>query len=58
MYAMVDREDDIKVGIKSTAILFGEADKIIIAGLQVSALIPLIMIGMQRQFSFPYYILI
>ncbi|PCH63186.1 MAG: 4-hydroxybenzoate octaprenyltransferase [SAR86 cluster bacterium] len=33
-YAMVDREDDIKVGIKSTAILFGEADKLIIATLQ------------------------
>ena len=29
MYAMADREDDLKIGVKSTAILFGEADKII-----------------------------
>ena len=34
-YAMVDREDDLKVGIKSTAILFGDMDKMIIAMLQL-----------------------
>ncbi|HAQ86420.1 MAG TPA: 4-hydroxybenzoate octaprenyltransferase, partial [Pseudomonas sp.] len=28
-YAMADREDDLKIGIKSTAILFGEADRVI-----------------------------
>jgi 4-hydroxybenzoate polyprenyltransferase len=38
MYAMVDREDDIKVGIKSTAILFGRYDRLIIAVLQLSML--------------------
>ena len=31
MYAMVDREDDARIGVKSTAILFGEADRVIIA---------------------------
>jgi len=34
MYAMVDREDDLKIGIKSTAILFGEADRVVIGMLQ------------------------
>lgn len=29
-YAMVDRDDDVKIGIKSTAILFGQYDKLII----------------------------
>ncbi len=31
MYAMVDREDDERIGVKSTAILFGEADRLIVA---------------------------
>ena len=34
-YAMADKADDIKIGIKSTAILFGRYDRIILAGLQV-----------------------
>jgi 4-hydroxybenzoate polyprenyltransferase len=38
-YAMVDREDDIKIGVKSTAILFGKHDLIIIAALQFFSLI-------------------
>jgi 4-hydroxybenzoate polyprenyltransferase len=29
-YAMVDRDDDLKIGVKSTAILFGDADRVII----------------------------
>lgn len=33
-YAMTDREDDLKIGIKSTAILFGDADRLIIGSLQ------------------------
>lgn len=42
-YAMADREDDLKIGVKSTAILFGEADRIIIATLQGLALLCLLM---------------
>jgi 4-hydroxybenzoate polyprenyltransferase len=38
-YAMVDRDDDLKLGIKSTAILFAEADRFIIGFLQVMFLI-------------------
>lgn len=33
-YAMTDRDDDLKIGVKSTAILFGDADRVIILGLQ------------------------
>lgn len=39
MYAMVDREDDLKIGVKSTAILFGRLDKSIIGLLQVLTLV-------------------
>ncbi|PKG56736.1 4-hydroxybenzoate octaprenyltransferase [Shewanella sp. Choline-02u-19] len=45
MYAMVDRDDDLKVGIKSTAILFGQYDRQIIAAFQVAALICFIIAG-------------
>ncbi len=44
-YAMVDRADDLKIGIKSTAILFGHWDRLAIGLLQVLMLILLIGIG-------------
>ncbi len=44
-YAMVDREDDLKIGVKSTAILFGKRDKQIIGYLQVALLVLLAGIG-------------
>ena len=44
-YAMADREDDLKIGVKSTAILFGDADRIIILTLQGLALLCLAMAG-------------
>jgi len=45
MYAMVDREDDLKIGVKSTAILFGEADRSLIAVMQAMALFALWLAG-------------
>lgn len=45
-YAMVDREDDLKIGIKSTAILFGRYDLVVIVGLQLLALVALFTAGM------------
>jgi 4-hydroxybenzoate polyprenyltransferase len=45
MYAMVDREDDLKVGIKSSAILFGRFDRLVIAGLQAAVLTLLAVAG-------------
>ena len=44
-YAMVDREDDLKIGVKSTAILFGEQDRLVIGLLQVLMLGLLIWVG-------------
>lgn len=48
-YAMVDREDDLKVGIKSTAILFGSADNLMIALLQGLFLISLLLLAQLQQ---------
>jgi 4-hydroxybenzoate polyprenyltransferase len=45
VYAMVDRQDDIKIGVKSTAILFGNYDKVIIALLQLIFLAMLCYVG-------------
>ncbi|RUT34306.1 4-hydroxybenzoate octaprenyltransferase [Pseudomonas sp. PAMC 29040] len=44
-YAMTDREDDLKIGVKSTAILFGDADRVIILTLQGLALGCLLLAG-------------
>lgn len=46
-YAMSDREDDLKIGVKSTAVLFGDADRFIILTLQGSALFCLLLAGNQ-----------
>jgi 4-hydroxybenzoate polyprenyltransferase len=46
-YAMVDRDDDLKIGIKSTAILFGRWDKLIIGLLQFRSLLLLVLVGNQ-----------
>ena len=56
MYAMVDREDDLKVGVKSTAILFGEADRFIIGIIQILVLSTLYIVGDQLGMSMPYYV--
>lgn len=55
MYAMVDRQDDIALGLKSTAILFGDADRAIIGILQIMVLVCLIMIGFQAKLGLIYY---
>lgn len=55
-YAMVDREDDVKIGIKSTAILFGKADKLVIGILQCVTLLLLTWIGMELQLGIFYYL--
>lgn len=56
LYAMADRPDDLKAGIKSTAILFGDADLPIIAGLEGLTLLALVMLGSQLQMSEWYYL--
>jgi 4-hydroxybenzoate polyprenyltransferase len=46
MYAMVDRDDDLVIGIRSSAILFGRADRLIIGALQAGALCGLALVGL------------
>ncbi len=55
MYGMVDREDDLKIGVKSTAILFGEADRAIIATIQLLLLAALLMVGQTASLGGYYY---
>jgi 4-hydroxybenzoate polyprenyltransferase len=52
---MVDRDDDLVIGIKSTAILFGRYDKMIIGGLQLMTIAMLIMLGNYYQLGASYY---
>ena len=56
MYAMVDYDDDIKIGVKSTAILFGNQDKLIIGLLQVLLILNLLLIGQRAELGLFYYI--
>lgn len=55
MYAMVDKQDDLKIGVKSTAILFGAYDRHIIAGFQIIILALLITVGQMAHTGWPYY---
>lgn len=54
-YAMVDRDDDLKIGIKSTAILFGRHDKLIIGILQVAVLALMVAIGRLNELNWAFY---
>jgi 4-hydroxybenzoate polyprenyltransferase len=56
MYAMVDREDDLVIGVKSTAILFGKADKAIVGGLHLVVLLLLFWIGQQIHLGSLYHL--
>ena len=55
-YAMVDRDDDIKVGVKSTAVLFGENDRLLTGILQGLTLMGLILIGQNFELGRHYYL--
>jgi len=56
MYAMADREEDLKIGVKSTAILFGEADRVILFVLQVLMFFGLYLLGDKTGMAYPYYV--
>jgi len=56
LYAMVDREDDLAVGIKSTAILFGRYDVAIVGGLMVVMTIMLVLAGTSLSLAWPWYL--
>ena len=55
-YAMVDREFDIKIGVKSTAILFGDSDKVIIGILQVMFILAMVFAGIQFELGTSYFL--
>lgn len=54
-YAMVDRDDDIKIGVKSTAVFFGDADRTITAGLQGFVVFILLLVGQNFGMSWLYF---
>ncbi len=55
MYAMVDRNDDVRIGVRSTAILFGDSDRHIIAALQLLTLLSLYLVGGMMRMTSWYY---
>ena len=55
MYAMVDREDDLLIGVKSTAILFGRHDRLIIGIIQLLLLANLVWVGELAGLGWPYW---
>lgn len=54
-YAMADREDDLRIGVKSSAILFGRWDRAIVSALQGAALALLAALGAMRGLGWPFY---
>ncbi|MFT6624309.1 MAG: 4-hydroxybenzoate polyprenyltransferase [Cycloclasticus sp.] len=56
MYAIVDREDDLKIGVKSTAILFGELDKVLIGVFQLLFFVTLFVVGQKANLGVFYYV--
>ncbi len=55
MYSMVDRDDDLKIGIKSSAILFGEHDRAMVGLFQFLFILTLCLVGIDLGFSTIYY---
>lgn len=53
-YAMVDRDDDLRLGVKSTAVLFGDLDRVFIGGLQLMFLAGLLLVGQSAELSTEY----
>lgn len=56
MYAMVDRADDMRIGVKSTAILFGDGDRVVIGFIQALFMIVMLVVGRQTGMGAYYYL--
>jgi 4-hydroxybenzoate polyprenyltransferase len=54
-YAMADRDDDLRIGVRSTAILFGDLDRAIVGALQLLLLATLVLVGRDAQLGAWYY---
>jgi 4-hydroxybenzoate polyprenyltransferase len=55
-YAMVDRDDDLKLGVQSTAIAFGDMDKMLIGVMQLMVLVGLLLIGRSLGLTWPFHL--
>ena len=55
LYAMVDRDDDLAIGVKSTAILFGNADRAVVGVLQLATVGLLTLLGIRAGFAHGWY---
>ncbi len=55
MYAMADRPDDLKIGVKSSAILFGDLDRHLVGLLQATLLFNLVLVGIKLHLGSAYY---
>jgi 4-hydroxybenzoate polyprenyltransferase len=55
IYAMVDREDDLKIGVRSSAILFADMDRFLIGVMQVMMIYALTLVGHNMEFGDWYY---
>ncbi|HXS72836.1 MAG TPA: 4-hydroxybenzoate octaprenyltransferase [Rhodanobacteraceae bacterium] len=54
-YAMVDREEDIKAGARSTAILFGDADLVIVGVLMATFALCMALVGSRAHLGWPHW---
>jgi len=54
MYAMVDRDDDLRIGVRSSAILFADLDRFMIGVMQIMMLLALVLIGRTLKFGNAY----
>ncbi len=55
-YAMVDRDDDLKIGVKSTAVLFGHHDRLITGLLQLAVIALLVVLGIWQAYGLLFYV--
>jgi 4-hydroxybenzoate polyprenyltransferase len=55
LYAMVDRDDDLAIGVKSTAILFGRYDLLVLKLLMAAMILLLLLLGRQGDLGWPWY---
>jgi 4-hydroxybenzoate polyprenyltransferase len=54
-YAMVDRNDDLRIGVNSTAVTFGDLDLLMIGAMQLMVLLALLLVGRSLALGAPYY---
>jgi 4-hydroxybenzoate polyprenyltransferase len=56
IYALIDRPYDLKIGVKSTAILFGELDRVITGIIQALFLFVMLLLGLKLKLDWWYYL--